>query len=140
MKTLVQFQFAYVNGSYLPLKIFIYLVLAALGLQCCTCFSLVAASRGCSVVAVFRLLIAVASSCRTQALGHAGFSIYSFWVLEHSSVVVAHRLRCPGACGIFLDKGLNLCLLHWQVDSLPLTHQGSPLPPFLQNQFPYLLP
>ena len=28
--------------------------------------------------------------------------------------------------GIFLDQGLNLRLLHWQVDSLPLSHQGSP--------------
>ena len=28
--------------------------------------------------------------------------------------------------GIFLTQGLNLCLLHWQVDSLPLSHQGSP--------------
>ena len=28
--------------------------------------------------------------------------------------------------GIFLIQGLNLCLLHWQADSLPLGHQGSP--------------
>ena len=28
--------------------------------------------------------------------------------------------------GIFLSQGLNLSLLHWQVDSLPLSHQGSP--------------
>ena len=31
--------------------------------------------------------------------------------------------------GIFLTQGSNpslLCLLHWQVDSLPLSHQGSP--------------
>ena len=27
--------------------------------------------------------------------------------------------------GIFLNQGLNPCLLHWQVDSLPLSHQGS---------------
>ena len=25
---------------------------------------------------------------------------------------------------IFLTEGLNLCLLHWQMDSLPLSHQG----------------
>ena len=24
-------------------------------------------------------------------------------------------------------QGLNLCLLHWQVDSLPMSNQGSPL-------------
>ena len=28
--------------------------------------------------------------------------------------------------GIFLTQGSNLCLLHWQVDSLPLSHQGRP--------------
>ena len=27
--------------------------------------------------------------------------------------------------GIFLTQGLNLCLLHWQVEFLPLSHQGS---------------
>ena len=40
---------------------------------------------------------------------------------------VVHGLRCSTACGIFPDQGLNPCLLHWQVDSLPLSHQGSPL-------------
>ena len=34
-------------------------------------------------------------------------------------------LSCSVACGIFLDQGSNPCLLHWQVDSLPLSHQGS---------------
>ena len=28
--------------------------------------------------------------------------------------------------GIFPTQGLNPCLLHWQADSLPLSHQGSP--------------
>ena len=28
--------------------------------------------------------------------------------------------------GIFPTQGLDLCLLHWRADSLPLTHQGSP--------------
>ena len=28
--------------------------------------------------------------------------------------------------GIFPGQGSNPCLLHWQVDSLPLSHQGSP--------------
>ena len=38
---------------------------------------------------------------------------------------MAHRLSCIVARGIFPDQGLNLCLLHWQMDSLPLSHQGS---------------
>ena len=42
------------------------------------------------------------------------------------SVVVAHGLSCSSACGIFPDQRSNPCLLHWQVDSLPLSHQGSP--------------
>ena len=41
------------------------------------------------------------------------------------SVVVVRGLNCF-ACGILQDQGLNPCLLHWQVDSLPLSHQGSP--------------
>ena len=41
--------------------------------------------------------------------------------------VVAHRLCCSAAWRIFLDQGLNLCLSHWQVDSLILSHQGSPI-------------
>ena len=56
------------------------------------------------------------------------------------SLTVAARLLCqwhfPGKNtrvgsyfllqGIFLTQGLNPCLLHWQVDSLPLSHLGSP--------------
>ena len=29
--------------------------------------------------------------------------------------------------GIFLTQGLNPHLLHWEVDSLPLSHQESPI-------------
>ena len=47
------------------------------------------------------------------------------------SVVVAHGLSCSAACGIFLDQGSNPCPLHWQADSQPLRHQGSPLQLFL---------
>ena len=42
------------------------------------------------------------------------------------SVVVAHGPRCSVACGIFPDQGSNPCALHWQADSQPLRHQGSP--------------
>ena len=42
------------------------------------------------------------------------------------SVVVAHRPNCSVACGIFPDQGSNPCPLHWQADSQPLRHQGSP--------------
>ena len=52
-----------------------------------------------------------------------GFSSYGLYV---DSVVVAHGLNCSVTCGIFLDQRLNPCLLHWQVDSYPLEHQGIP--------------
>ena len=42
------------------------------------------------------------------------------------SAVVAHGPSCSAACGIFPDQGSNPCPLHWQADSQPLRHQGSP--------------
>ena len=42
------------------------------------------------------------------------------------SVIVAHGPSCSAAYGIFPDQGSNPCPLHWQADSQPLRHQGSP--------------
>ena len=42
------------------------------------------------------------------------------------SATVAHGPSCSVACGIFPDQGSNPCSLHWQADSQPLRHQGSP--------------
>ena len=61
------------------------------------------------------------SSCGTRASVVVACGLQST-----GSVVVAHRLSCSVVCGIFLDQGLNPCPLHWQVDSQPLCHQGSP--------------
>ena len=44
------------------------------------------------------------------------------WSID--SKVVVHGPSRSLACGIRPTYGLNLCLLHWQVDSLPLSHQG----------------
>ena len=46
------------------------------------------------------------------------------------SVVVAHGPSRSAACGILPDQGPNPCPLHWQADSQPLCHQGSPSKPF----------
>ena len=43
------------------------------------------------------------------------------------SVIVAHGPSCSAACGILPDQGTNPCPLHWQADSQPLHHQGSPI-------------
>ena len=42
-------------------------------------------------------------------------------------VAVALMLSCSKACGIFPDQESNTCPLHWQADSYPLDHQGSPI-------------
>ena len=83
----------------------IYLVLAALGLCCCTLLSLVAESRGYSSL-----------QCTPSHCG--GFSCWGAWALgSRDSVVVAHGLSWSEACGIVPDQASNLCPLHWQADS-----------------------
>ena len=42
-----------------------------------------------------------------------------------ASVVLAPGLTCFAACGIFPDQGSNPGLLQWQVESGPVSHQGS---------------
>ena len=49
------------------------------------------------------------------------------------SVIVAHGPICSAAFGIFPDQGSNPCPLHWQADSQPLRHQGSPSPMSLER-------
>ena len=74
----------------------------------------VAASGGhsssrCAGLSLSRLLL-----LRSTGSRHAG------------SVIVAHGPSRSAACGIFPDQGSNPCPLHWQADSQPLYHQGSP--------------
>ena len=63
---------------------------------------------------------------QTSIVVACGLSSCDSWSLEHKLTIVAHGLSCFAACGIFRDWALNLCLLHWQADSLSLSHQGSP--------------
>ena len=42
------------------------------------------------------------------------------------SVLVAHGPSRSAACEILPYQGSNPCPLHWQADSQPLRHQGSP--------------
>ena len=64
---------------------------------------------------------------RSRAPG-AWVSVVVAWGLQSAgSAVVAHGLSCSMACGIFPDQGSNPCPLHWQADSQPLYHQGSPI-------------
>ena len=76
--------------------------------------SLVAASRGhsssrCAGLSLSRPLLLRSTGSRCTG-----------------SVVVAHGPSCSAACGILPDQGSNPHPLHWQADSQPLRHQGSP--------------
>ena len=81
--------------------------------------SLVAASRGHSSSRCAGLSLSRPLLLRSTGSRRAG------------SVVVAHGTSCSAACGIFPDQGLNPCPLHWQADSQPVRHQGSPVCLFL---------
>ena len=95
---------------------FYLFILTVLGFHCCV---------GYPLVAMCRLLIAVASLTVDMGTGRTGFSSCRhmglvfvapmLWSL--GSVVVVHRLSCSEACEIFPDQGSNPCLLHWQMDS-----------------------
>ena len=86
----------------------------------------------CWVFVSVRGLSPVAASGGHSSSRCAGLSLLRPLLLQNTgsrragSVVVAHRLNCSAACGIFPDQGSNPCPLHWQADSQPLHHQGSP--------------
>ena len=81
-----------------------YAFLVVLGLHCWVGFSLAAASRGYSLVAVEGFLTVVASLILEHGLQGAGSA-------------VVHGLSCPDAGGIFPEQGLNRRSLHCKVDS-----------------------
>ena len=79
-----------------------------------------------------RGLSLVAASGGHSSSRCAGFSLSRPLLLRSTgsrragSVVVAHGPSCSVACGIFPDQGSNPRPLHWQADSQPLRHQGTP--------------
>ena len=87
-------------------------------------FSLVAANECYSLVALPGLLLVGASLVVKDGPREWGLP-----------VDVALRLSCPAALATFTDQGLKPCRLHWQVDSYPLDHQGSPSCEFFINAF-----
>ena len=54
-------------------------------------------------------------------------SLWSTGSRRTGSAIVAHGPSCSAARGILPDQGPNPCPLHWQADSQPLRHQGSPI-------------
>ena len=66
-------------------------------------------------------------SCWAHGLEGTQASAVAFLGLQSTgAVVVVHGLGCSEACGIFPDRRWSPRRLHWQTDSLPLSHQGSP--------------
>ena len=56
--------------------------------------------------------VGAALPCGAQAASCGGFSCCKAWAPGRGgSVVAAHAIGCPAACGVFL------CPLNWQVDS-----------------------
>ena len=86
----------------------------------------------CWVVASAQGLSLVVASGGHSSSRCAGLSLSRPLLLRSTgsrragSVVVAHGPSCSAARGIVPDQGLNPCPLHWQADSQPLRHQGSP--------------
>ena len=82
-------------------------------------------------VSVQGLSLVVASGSHSSSWC-AGLSLSRALLLRRTgsrcagSVIVAHGPSCSAACGILPDQGSNPCPLHWQADSQPLHHQGSP--------------
>ena len=98
--------------------------------HCCVGFSLVAGSRGYSLV--HGLLTEVASPIAEHKLQGSQASAAVIPRLQSTGLeFVIHKLSCPMACGTFPDQELTPCLLIWQVDSLSLSHQESPKFAFL---------
>ena len=87
----------------------------------------------CWVFVSVRWLSPVAASGGHSSSRRVGLSLSRPLLLRSTgsrragSEVVAHGLSCSAACGIFPDQGSNPCPLHWQADSQPLRHQGSPI-------------
>ena len=104
----------------LPIFLFIYLFIYLFNLWLCWVFvsvrglSLVAASGGHSSSRCVGLSLSRPLLLQSAGSRHTG------------SAVVAHGPSCSMACGILPDQGSNPCPLHWQADSQPPRHQGSP--------------
>ena len=87
----------------------------------------------CWVFVSVRGLSLVAASGGHSSLRCAGLSpsrpllLRSTGSRRAGSVIMAHGPSCSAACGIFPDQGSKPCPLHWQADSQPLRHQGSPV-------------
>ena len=114
-----KFVFVFILFLYFFNKIYLFIIIIIIFLLCWVFISV----RGLSLVAAS----GVHSSSRCAGLSLSRpLLLRSTGSRRAGSVVVAHGPGCSAACGIFPDQGSNPCPLHWQADSQPLRHQGSP--------------
>ena len=108
-------------------NLFIYLYLAVLALHCFAQDFSNCSECGLLFVAMHRLLNVMASllwSTGCRCTGHQ---------LQHERSVVAGLAALQHVESSQTRDGLNLCPLHWQVDSYPLLYQGNLRSAFLSS-------
>ena len=100
--------------------------MAALSVHCCVQAFSVCSEQGlllrCAGLSVWWLLL-----CRSVGSRHLGSVVAARRLQSTGSIVVAHRLSCLLACGLFPDQGLNPHLLHCRTGAWLLDHQETPL-------------
>ena len=112
----------YMNHDLFFKKVCISLCLAVLGLYCCLWAFSSCDQRG------------LLSRCGVRASHCCGFPCCRHRLQStQASALMAHRLSCLRACGIFPEQVSN----PWQANSYPLDHQGSAHDLFL-NALPSL--
>ena len=97
-----------------------------LGLHCCMWAFSGCRERRLLCVVVHSSLTAAASRCGAQVPGAHAAAVEAPGLREWAQELWFADFSCSMLCGIFPDQGSNLCPLHWQVDSYPLHHWGSP--------------
>ena len=102
-------------------------ILAVLGLHCCMNFLLGVVGKATPCCGVWASHWGGFSCFEAQALSTAALAAVAHGLNSRNSWTLDCWLGSCGtwAFGIFLHQGSNPCLLHWQADSLPLSHQGN---------------
>ena len=134
----------YIKFSYPPYDFFLYIyinlfiiylfIFGCVGSSLLrTGFLLVAASRGysslwCTGFSLQWLLLLQSTGSR-----RAGFSSCGSWALELRLSSFGARAWLLRSMWDLPGPGMNPCPLHWQADSQPLCHQGSPPPYYFKS-------
>ena len=83
-------------------------------------------SLQCAGFSLLWLLLLQSTGSRAQQFQswHEGSIVLVPRLQSTGSTPVAHGINFSTVWGVFSDPVLNLCLMHWQADSLPLRHEN----------------